>query len=98
MSYNKTLIENKKNSKKLQVVNTTEDQQFLFKKYFEEVILRKNSNSEFEIVNESINVEYDYINKNIQIPFYYNYIVEPTTPFIFNLDEFINFDSLIKTK
>lgn len=98
LSYNKTLVANKNYSKKVQVVNTTEYQQFFFKKYAAEVILRKNIDNEFEIVNESVNIEYDYINKNIKIPFYYRYVVEPTVPFKFNIDEFVDFYTLIKTK
>ena len=98
LSYNKTLIDSKKNVSKQKLVNTTEDQVFLFKKYSEEVILRINNEDEFEIVNESKDIEYDYINKDINIPFHYKYILESTMPFNYNIDEYVNFLTLIKSK
>jgi hypothetical protein len=97
--FKKTLIENKKNIRKLQLVNTIEDLTYYFIKDNEEVILKPNQNNEYQIVSESLYTEYEYIDKkNGNIPFYFNFIVEPTIQVEYNENDYIDFNTLIESK
>lgn len=98
VNFKKNLIENKKNSYSINLVNTQNIQKFNCNTFNEEVIFKLNNLGVYELVSETLKVNYNCNLENKLVNFNYSYILEPTIPFEYNKSTLIQFTDLINIK
>lgn len=99
INFKKSLIINKNNIFKINLVNTNDKYDFYYISHNEEVTFKLNENSNYELVSEYENIEYENINNTAKLnnqKFSYNIIIEPTIPVIYNENELSNINDIIK--